>query len=88
MFATASSRVLPCDMQPGRLGHSETQCWGEAGQSSFSVAIRDAAGRLLARRQVERSGGRLDLGGLAGGVYFLNVSSGGRAASLKLAVRP
>ena len=68
-------------------GFATIRC-GEAGQSPFDVAIRDATGRLLARRQVESSGGRLDLHGLAGGVYFLGLSSGGRAAGLKLTVRP
>lgn len=78
-----------CRVEPNPAGGGfATIRWGEVGQSSFNVAIRDAAGRLLARRQVERSGGRLDLHDLAGGVYFLYVTSGGRAASLKLTVRP
>ena len=84
----AATEPAPCRVEPNpATGGSATIRWADAGQSSLSVTIRDAAGRLKARRQLERSGGRLDLHGLAGGVYFLGVSSGGRTASLKLAVR-
>jgi hypothetical protein len=77
-----------CWIEPNpACGSFATVRWCGVSRSHLSVAVRDEAGRLLARRQVEIPGDRLDLRALAGGVYFLDVDLGGRGAVVKLVVR-
>ena len=79
---------VACRVEPNpAAGGFATSHWAGVDQKPMQVGIHDAAGRLLVAQQVEHSGGRLDLRGLAAGVYFVDVSAGGRRASAKLAVR-
>jgi hypothetical protein len=79
---------VACRLEPNPSSDGFTAIrWAGAGSRPLSVRIHDAAGRLLACRQVEHSGGRLDLRGLKTGIYFVDVSTGDGHASAKLTVR-
>jgi len=79
--APASCRVEP---NPVAGGFATLRCAG-ATAASFYVTIHDAAGRVVSSSRV--SDGRLDLRDLAGGVYFLDVTSGSRTAVVRLVVQ-